>query len=107
MSTLLNCAPQARSAATACAEKPHCGKSGEPFMKSTTGVEEICALIRSTTSIFTLPKPVQRQAYRGAASLNYGAARPNLQGAADTMDTDRLDTPRPPEIPPDMPEQVA
>src|SRR5437867_3702391 len=55
MLTDLNSAPTARSAATVCAEKPHCGKSGVPFMNSTTGLEESSALILSTTSIFTLP----------------------------------------------------
>src|ERR1700739_5143379 len=55
MLTCLNSAPTARSAATVCAEKPHCGKSGVPFMNSTTGLEESSALILSTTSICTLP----------------------------------------------------
>src|SRR5215469_17747433 len=51
MFTDLNSAPTARSAATVCAEKPHCGKSGVPFMNSTTGLEPSSALILSTTSI--------------------------------------------------------
>src|SRR5437879_9020006 len=51
MLTDLNSAPTARSAATVCAEKPHCGKSGVPFMNSTTGLEESSDLILSTTSI--------------------------------------------------------
>src|SRR5688572_30191947 len=46
-------APEARSAATACAENPHCGKSGVPFMKSTAGLVEICCLILLTTSSAT------------------------------------------------------
>src|SRR5579872_1692195 len=46
-----NSAPQARSAATVCAEKPHWGKSGVPFMNSTTGLDPISDLILSTTSI--------------------------------------------------------
>src|SRR5512146_3505736 len=54
MLTCLNSAPRARSAATVCAEKPHCGKSGVPFMKSTTGLEPSSALILSTTSIDNL-----------------------------------------------------
>src|SRR5207237_1283033 len=53
--TCLNSAPTARSAATVCAENPHCGKSGVPFMNSTTGLEPSSVLIRSTTSICTLP----------------------------------------------------
>src|SRR5262249_49962506 len=51
MLTCLNSAPTARSAATVCAENPHCGKSGVPFMNSTTGLELSSALIFSTTSI--------------------------------------------------------
>src|SRR5579883_2607131 len=54
MLTCLNSAPKARNAATVCAEKPHCGKSGVPFMKSTTGAEPSSALILSTTSIYYL-----------------------------------------------------
>ena len=43
-----------RRAPTVCAEKPHCGKSGVPFMNSTTGAEFSSALIRSITSIVYL-----------------------------------------------------
>ena len=39
MFTCANCALQARSAPAVWAEKPHCGKSGVPFMYSTTGAE--------------------------------------------------------------------
>src|SRR5256885_17048778 len=53
--TTLFRSPTARSAATVCAENPHCGKSGVPFMNSTTGLEPSSVLIRSTTSICTLP----------------------------------------------------
>src|SRR5262249_27206868 len=55
MFTCLNSAPSARSAATVCAENPHCGKSGVPFMNSTTGAEPSSVLILSTTSIRALP----------------------------------------------------
>src|SRR5262245_13068545 len=50
MFTCLNFAPSARRAATVCAENPHCGKSGVPFMNRTTGAELSSALIRVTTS---------------------------------------------------------
>src|SRR3954462_3635918 len=46
-------APEARSAATVCAENPHCGKSGVPFMNSTAGLVEIWVLIRLMTSSAT------------------------------------------------------
>src|SRR5687768_9948256 len=45
--------PEARSAATACAEKPHCGKSGVPFMNSTAGLLPMWVLIRLSTSSAT------------------------------------------------------
>src|ERR1700733_8325609 len=58
MFTCLNCAPTAFSAATVCAEKPHCGKSGVPFMNSTTGAELSSALIFSSISIIRSFWPV-------------------------------------------------
>src|SRR3990172_4276532 len=48
MFTWLNRALQAFRVATDCAEKPHCGKSGVPFMNSTTGAEAIWSLMRVT-----------------------------------------------------------
>src|SRR6185437_8659376 len=125
MSTCLNSAPHARSAATACAEKPHCGKSGDPFMKSTTGLDEICVLMRSITSIFTLQKASWGRAYSAMPprTLNYGARHPNLQGCARGRDSrlalDSSEHLRGPvnaarriatsslDIPPDLPRQVA
>src|SRR5262245_16016214 len=53
MFTYAKLAPQACSARTAAAENPHCGKSGVPFMYSSTGLELSWSLIRSMTS--TLP----------------------------------------------------
>ena len=50
MLTWANCALQARSAPTVWAEKPHCGKSGVPFMYSTTGAADSWLLIRSMAS---------------------------------------------------------
>src|ERR1700682_3042573 len=47
MFTWSNLALLARVAPTVCAEKPHCGKSGVPFMYSTTGAADSWLLIRS------------------------------------------------------------
>src|SRR5579863_10398895 len=74
MFTCLNSAPTARNAATVCAEKPHCGKSGVPFMNSTTGLEPSSALILSTTSI---DLPLQKF----APALQLGDHPPLLGGA--------------------------
>src|SRR5262245_29087177 len=52
MFTWPNVAPTALSARTAVAEKPHCGKSGVPFMYSNTGLAASCDLMRSMTSTF-------------------------------------------------------
>src|SRR4030095_7763735 len=59
MFTCSNCAPTALNARTAAAEKPHCGKSGVPFMYSTTGEEDSCDLMRSMTST-DLPRCLMR-----------------------------------------------
>ena len=59
-----------RSAATVWAENPHCGKSGVPFMNSTTGCAAELLRIRSLTSIaFTCPMPGLTKV---ACALNYG-----------------------------------
>src|SRR6201991_1646601 len=47
----LKSAPTERRAATVWPENPHVGKSGVPFMNSTTGLELSSDLILSTTSI--------------------------------------------------------
>src|SRR5579863_9242944 len=88
-------APTARSAATVCAENPHCGKSGVPFMNSTTGPELSSALILSTTSSIELPRvfaplfqlgdqlPLLRRAHRQPAP--YLLARPQASDAVAAL----------------------
>src|ERR1700676_181884 len=46
--TCVKVARHMRSAVTTRAENPHCGKSGEPFIKSTMGLDLKYASIRST-----------------------------------------------------------
>src|SRR6266567_2121371 len=43
----LNLTPRWLRIWTTAAEKPHCGKTGVPFMKSTTGASPICWRMRS------------------------------------------------------------
>src|SRR5258707_901144 len=43
----LNLTPRWLRICTTAAEKPHCGKTGVPFMKSTTGASPICWRMRS------------------------------------------------------------
>src|SRR5271170_5964946 len=94
MFTYLKSAPTARRAATVCAEKPHCGKSGVPFMNSTTGLAS-SVLILSTTSIRYLPRnrfaalgklpdelPLLARAHRHPA--------PNLRTAAPAADAQSM-----------------
>src|SRR5690606_28781419 len=59
------------SACTTRLEKPHCGKSGVPFMNNTTGDPSMVVLIRSITSIF-LP-PTSLVATHSAAPANQSA----------------------------------
>src|SRR3954462_14743319 len=49
MSIPLNFPPRCVSTWTVAAEKPHCGKTGEPFMNSTTSLPVRSLLIRSLT----------------------------------------------------------
>src|SRR5260370_2849118 len=43
----LNLTPRWLRICTTAAEKPHCGKTGVPFMKSTTGASPLCWRMRS------------------------------------------------------------
>ena len=45
----LNFTPRWVRICTTAAEKPHCGKTGVPFMKSTTGLSVMSCLMRSMT----------------------------------------------------------
>src|SRR5215469_8012814 len=102
MLTCLKSAPTARSAATVCAEKPHWGKSGVPFMNNTTGLEPSSALILSTTSI-ALPRkfaslgqlgeqlPLLGRAHRHPASDLISGAQATDAVTPRVQDTD-LDT---------------
>src|SRR5256885_4304357 len=45
----LNLMPSSLSTSTTAAEKPHCGKTGVPFMKSTTSFSAMSCLMRSMT----------------------------------------------------------
>src|SRR5258708_38124831 len=56
MFTKSNLALLARNAPTVCAEKPHWGKSGVPFMYSTTGAADSWLLILSIAFIGRSPK---------------------------------------------------
>src|SRR6185437_12090990 len=53
-STPLNLTPRWLRICTTAAEKPHCGKTGVPFMKSTTGLLVTSCLIRSNTMLFVI-----------------------------------------------------
>src|SRR5580700_6774375 len=48
-STPLNLTPRWLRICTTAAENPHCGNTGVPFIKSTTGVSVICWRMRSCT----------------------------------------------------------
>src|SRR5207244_4231952 len=64
-----------------CAENPHCGKSGVPFMNNTTGLEASSALILSITSIAAnLTSPATRSEHlsrpaHGAPHVSFGFPR--------------------------------
>src|SRR5690242_16147960 len=50
-STPLNLTPMWLRICTTAAEKPHCGKTGVPFMNSTTGASVTCWRMRSCTVV--------------------------------------------------------
>src|SRR5712691_3300588 len=59
----LNLTPRWLRICTTAAEKPHCGKTGVPFIKSTTGASPICWRMRSCTVL-----SISRSSFAGAAA---------------------------------------
>src|SRR5208283_2672790 len=78
MLTCANRALQARKAPTVCAENPHCGKSGVPFMYSTTGAAASWALIRSIASIVDSLHIIHRRLATGGLCHGRAPGGPQL-----------------------------
>src|SRR5207302_8577442 len=71
----LNLTPRWLRICTTAAEKPHCGKTGVPFIKSTTGASPIWWRMRSCTvlSISVLVGQVLRRRQQPVGSRSYGS----------------------------------
>src|SRR3979409_513666 len=70
MLTLLNLTPSWLNTSTTAAEKPHCGKTGVPFMNSITSFLPISSRMRPNTSGSLMVNLLS--AFIGAIDLNIG-----------------------------------
>src|SRR5881227_3983854 len=68
-STPLNLTPIWLRICTTAAEKPHCGNTGVPFMKSTTGVPVISWRMRSCTVMSIVWSSSEKEAAAGGCGL--------------------------------------
>src|SRR5947208_6824844 len=81
MLTLLNLTPSWLSTSTTAAEKPHCGKTGVPFMNSSTSFLPIVSRMRPNTSGSLMDKSPSLVNIGPSGLLRHGGQLQSMQDA--------------------------
>src|SRR4249920_2658565 len=80
--TLLNLTPSWLSTSTTAAEKPHCGKTGVPFMNSSTSFLPIASRMRPNTSGSLIGKSPSLLNIGRSGLLRHGGQLQRMQDTA-------------------------